>query len=240
MAVGHHNRYELLFMDDNDISDPSDNFIVKTKKQAKNVAATAASAAINATSGANVKAVTASAPQLQTPPAVTNKSPKKHRADDNQKVNNKSKLQQQQTEKENKHSMNNNKYEGGRQKKSLHERSIIVKNDAIATNQAVLTEDVNRNRALQQQPRASGLKQQQNANSASNINYNDSQSIQNQKISATQSTNGSGNTQTETNRPFFKAGNSGKNRGNFEGGSNRKREFDRHSGSDKIGKERRL
>lgn len=243
-AVGHYNRYELLFMDDNDIVNPSDGFIIKKKKQTKNVNDPTTT---TSNTHKNLKAVATSAiPSSNT----NNKSPKKHKVEDNQKSNNiKVNLEQRQAEKQNKQPSNNNKYDIVTAKKLVASsvRAIGISRNPSNSNSILTEQDGSHknngenNRSLQQHQRNDNFKQQQQEPNIKCFNASANELNGNGNKSGNQSLHGtsvSESNQSQSNRQHNKIGerSSYKNRNHFQGGSNRKREFDKQPISERSSK----
>lgn len=205
------NRYELLFMDD-DISDPLDNIVAKKKKQVKTAAAPTGPAGAGSAG----------------PKTTTNKA----QANPNAKKSN-------QAEKENKPLNRNDQKKPGQAGGAGSAAGAPAKQGG--TGGAVAGAGANRKRNNGEAAREGGQGQHQNRNVNFKQQNGETREQRNNRRNIRQGGENApalGDAAQPQNTRPFRGGDRGdrppRNR-NFEGG-NRKREFDRQSGSDRTGK----
>uniref|UniRef100_A0A1A9X291 Hyaluronan/mRNA-binding protein domain-containing protein n=1 Tax=Glossina brevipalpis TaxID=37001 RepID=A0A1A9X291_9MUSC len=229
MDTSGNNRYELLFMDD-DISDPLDNIVAKKKKQTKSTAASTISTGTASNQRTAIKQNAEATNKVNSNTANTS-------------ITNSKKLNQ--AEKENKPL---NKNEGQKRTPTgigaLGDKPNKQPNTGgFGNGNAVGGSGGNFNRKrnnVDGREVGQGTQQQRNVNfrqqnGETREQRNNRRNTTRENVSSTPVGNSSGSMEGTTQMRQFKGGDRPpRNNRNFEGG-NRKREFDRQSGSDKTG-----
>lgn len=250
-GISHHNRYELLFMDDDDVVNNQINNLIKEKPTKSVTALMFSRIAANSVTTPQVS-------RLQLKPG-SNKTPKKHKADDtnnkpsNQKDNKINlKLKQQQSEKENKQLSSNNvcskkpfiKLNSISNDANDQQQPLLVESITVGKTTGVLNRKRNNGhsaRPQQQQHSANFKHQQSNTRRSNGPNYNNFLNQDAKNNAAAQNTEGfvSGSgaiKQSQGNNRQLKRSTQPRYRNYFEGGStNRIHDFDRQSESHKTG-----